>query len=98
MKEKNSPGVSAPEMTWKPPYQSAPIRPSAPITSISGSASWSVRWSFRARRISRSLTSSKRCCSSASRPKALTILVPVNDSCSTTFSSAIFCCERLLIL
>ncbi len=68
------------------------------MTSIRGSESWSVRWSLRASRMSRSLTSSKRSCSSCSRPKALTILVPVNDSWSTTFSSAIFSWERLLIL
>ena len=39
MNEKNSPGVSVPAMTRKPPYQSAPMSPTAPMTSISGSAS-----------------------------------------------------------
>ena len=36
--EKNSPGVSVPPMTRKPPYQRAPVSATAPMISINGSA------------------------------------------------------------
>jgi hypothetical protein len=98
VKEKNSPGVSAPLMTRYPPYQMAPMMPSAPRISISGSARLSARWSLRASRRRRSLMASNRSCWSASRPNALTILLPVKASCRTMLSSVIFSCDRLAIL
>ena len=97
MNEKKSPGVMAPAMTWWPPYQSAPMMPKAASTSMSGSVISSVRWSFRARASSRRFTRSKRSASCPSRPNALTIFIPENASCRSTFSSATFSCERLLI-
>ena len=64
---------------------------------MSGSVTSSVRWSLRASASRRWFTRSKRSASCASRPKALTIFVPDSASCSSTLSSAIFSCERLLI-
>ena len=97
VKEKKSPGVMAPAITWWPPYQSAPMMPKAASTSMSGSVTSSVRWSLSARSSSRPFTRAKRSASCPSRPKALTIFVPENASCSSTFSSATFSCERLLM-
>ena len=97
MNEKKSPGVIAPEMTWWPPYQSAPMMPKAASTSMSGSVSSSVRWSLRASVSSPRLTRSNRPISCGSRPNAFTILVPESTSCSSTFIWASVCCDRRLI-
>ncbi len=73
------------------------MMPKAASTSMSGSVISSVRWSFNERLSSPRLTRSNRSTSYVSRPNALTIFVPENTSCRSTFSSAIFCCDRLLI-
>ncbi len=96
--EKSVPGVMWPWMTCQPPYQSAAMMPIAPAISMSGSVTSSARV-FRSERSSRRwLIASKRSRSWPSRPKAFTILVPENDSCSRIASWAIRSCVRLLIL
>ena len=62
-----------------------------------GSVISSARTFFSESSRSRRLTPSKRSCSWASRPNALTILVPVNDSCSRIVRRAIRSWARLLI-
>ena len=85
-------------MTRYPPYQIAAMMPTAPMISMSGSVISSARTFFNERCSRRWLSPSKRSCSCASRPKALTIFVPVNDSWSSTTSCAPRSWARLLIL
>ena len=65
--------------------------------SRSGWLSWSVRMFLSDSLRRRSLRRSKRLSASRSRPKILTILAPVKDSCRKMASWAICSCSRLLM-
>ncbi len=97
MNEKASPGVKVPEITSEPAYHTMPTMLKAPSTSMMALESSSILMSLRARSSIRLLSLSQRACSKLSRPKALTILAPVKDSCRSTKSSAMRSWVRRLI-